>query len=224
MKTQNNNLRFWVGYGKYLFLFAATIFAILSLSLNFDLKWIMIGVGVGFASYLGLSQSRTIRLVWSLIIFAIFVLFSRVVITIDGYSTHLVGIFFALVGDAIVFCNANKWSLRLKLHRKKDYNLERRMAWCSVSLVVICVLFGVEVSQKRDFDFAKERFVKVKSSEKEYYKDKTYFVITTTDGRVFGIQPSEYPEIRNIHSESEVRVLLHGHNVYGNLVRLEIKN
>lgn len=229
-------LRFWTAYGKSVFLLLALIFASWVASQNYEnylLFWI--GIAGGIITFLRLPyayneiKSFELRLAWAFINFALFVSVSSA-LTFEwkqGVFIQSIGITAAAAVCMSVYCYCAQIGALLKLD-KNFYSVRTPngiIGW----MIFYCVFLSITVFQENekaiDKNFEKVEFVGVKKWDKEIYDGNTYYVVTTEDGKVFGVKPSDFPEIRNIHSGTQIRVIIDtNYNIYNNYSRLEIKN
>lgn len=229
-------LRFWTAYGKSVFLLLAAIFAGWmgnSTYENILLFWI--GIGCEIITFFRLPYAYNeiknieLRLAWAFIIFGLFTYISSA-LAVDvhpGFTCYSLGVLVAAIVCTAAYCYCSHINALLKLD--KNFNL----AYAPNGMLGWLIFFGLSFSffvfteneALVDLDFKKVEFVGVKKWDKEIYDGNTYYVVTTEDGKVFGVKPSKHPEIRNIHSGTKVKVLIdRTYTVYNNYSRLEIKN
>ena len=68
------------------------------------------------------------------------------------------------------------------------------------AFIVACFSFGdyiKENEKKLSEEYARSEFIEIEKIEKEIYGGNTYFMVTTEEGEIIGVDALKYPEIRH---------------------------
>ena len=174
------------------------------------------------------------RLIWSFFSFGLFGWVSSVFVchTSEGLTYYSLAILIGCIVFILLYSFIPLFSFYLKYNDVKtnvdfmgDYH---RCNGVIGNLVLLTIIFFITVvddrARKENFYFAKEQFVPVKFITKEIKKGNTFYVLEAK-GKLFGLTPYEYPEVRNIHPGSKVKVLFGStFNGLTSVDKIEIKN
>ena len=92
-----------------------------------------------------------------------------------------------------------------------------------VFIVVLAIGFFVDINKDNDAQFEKEQYVEIYSWDKEVHRNSTVYLVTNPKG-TFAIPPSKYPEIRDINSNTKIKILKTNEGGLYNYSRLNIQN
>lgn len=93
-------------------------------------------------------------------------------------------------------------------------------------LITCLISYSIrEVNRRNDELFAKTEYVRVISWDKETIQGNTFYIVKLP-GKTIAVNPQEYPQIRNINSKTQIRVLtgFTSNNYFHEIKRMEIKN
>ncbi len=187
-------------------------------------------------------SDKLVRLFWAFVNFSLIVatckLFAFEAVD-NGYPNPIydVGALISLFATLILYVKLIPWlSNKIKLINKdhgyeidicgKERYTKENGPWLSMIIsLILCLTLNIKsVAEKSDYLFEQESFVKVISWDKETINRTTHYIVKTENG-IFAISPYEYPEIRNINSNTKIKVLKRGKwNGMDNFIHLEIKN
>lgn len=226
---------FWKRNGKYVFFGLAALFCIIAIFVAYPLSWesLLFGGIVSVLMFFRLKyanldiESVWIRLAWAAINFGIFVLIMHM---IPNY-----GLAVALLANIILYSCSSYLSFLLGLTIENSgytffgFERETRFNGFVLSLLINTILLGIYVKSidemNTDEEFKKTAFVSVISWNNETINGNTYYIVKIP-GKIIGINPKTYPEIRYINKNTKIKVLTDGHKINGlpEIKRLEIKN
>ena len=184
-------------------------------------------------AYIPITDVRA-RLIWSFFSFGLFGWVSSVFVchTSEGLTYYSLAILIGCIVFILLYSFIPLFSFYLKYNDVKtnvdfmgDYH---RCNGVIGNLVLLTIIFFITVvddrARKENFYFAKEQFVPVKFITKEIKKGNTFYILEAK-GKLFGLTPYEYPEVRNIHPGSKVKVLFGStFNGLTSVDKIEIKN
>ena len=145
------------------------------------------------------------------------------------------GLAVALLANVILYSCSSYLSFLLGLTIENsgytffDFERETRFNGFVLSLLINTILLGIYVKSidemNTEEEFKKTAFVSVISWDKETINGNTYYIVKIP-GKIIGINPKTYPEIRYINKNTKIKVLTDGHKINGlpEIKRLEIKN
>lgn len=177
-------------------------------------------------------DSMIVRIGWGLISFSLFIITASLLLLEEPYGNVYI---LSIIGGAAVwilvyvFCPAI--SYRLKLNDRKMgyslYNGKHKYNGCYLFTILAAIYFVLIVwksaEQKTDYQFSQEKWQTVQEWHTEIMNGNTYYIVKYSKGRV-GINPQEYPEIRDICEKTKIKCLTSGDKSLFTVVRLEIKN
>lgn len=228
---------FWKKNGKYVFFGLAALFCIIAILVAQPWSWetLIFGGIVSVLMFFRLKyanldiESVWIRLAWAAINFGIFVLIMHMI------PNHILGLAVALLANVILYSCSSYLSFLLGLTIVSSgctffgFEGETRFNGFMSSLLINTILLGIYVKSidemNTDEEFKKTAFVSVISWDKETINGNTYYIVKIP-GKIIGINPKTYPEIRYINKNTKIKVLTDGHKINGlpEIKRLEIKN
>lgn len=227
---------FWKRNGKYVFFGLAALFCIIAIFAAYPLSWesLLFGGIVSVLMFFRLKyanlniESVWIRLAWAAINFGIFVLIMHMI------PNHIHGLIVALLANIIIYSCSSYLSFLLGLTDISygfafGFEGNTRFNGFILSLLINTILLGIYVKSidemNTDEEFKKTAFVSVISWDKETINGNTYYIVKIP-GKIIGINPKTYPEIRYINKNTKIKVLTDGHKINGlpEIKRLEIKN
>lgn len=177
-----------------------------------------------------LNASEFVSVGWTCIIFTVFTAICKFCeIDVFGVNIYFGGFVLSLFIMPLLICFIPKISLATKL-AQRNYLNHSIWPWAFLPILlwsISCMIgLGVEDSAGKDALFTQEKFVPVKSWTVEVDRGSTVYIVTIPQGKI-AVYPSHNPEIRDINSKTQVRVLLSNSGTkygVGTPCRLEIKN
>lgn len=161
------------------------------------------------------------------IIFALFHILTKILsVTEAGIVTYLWGYTAATLVCSLIYMFSPYLVYKIGLSKEKT------SAHTYLSLLVIlvcCTIFSSiysikENSKVKDVKFAKIPFVSVYKWSIETHNGETCYIITCPKG-TFSVSPYKYPQIRDIHSKTQVKIMTtYQYKGLMQYDRLEIKN
>lgn len=177
-----------------------------------------------------------VRLGWSLINFSVFVgLSSTIVFYKDNFLFHFGGILISLFVCPILYSYIPIISFYLKLNNERhghDFHSYGQTSGNGLFgqfvmyLAIFCCLAFYESGQHDEYLFSKMNYIKIDKWEKEIIEGQTHYVIMF-DNKAIVVSPLKYPEVRNINSNTKIKILLHNNvnpNGFLQINMLDIKN
>lgn len=178
--------------------------------------------------------STLVKIGWAGIMHAVFMVITNVLQTGEPVL-YAQGSLAALFACVLLYVYTPKISYHLGLNgekkgyeaffsdRKTEYN-----GYLGISFLYLAIVIAIVINdsgRKTDFDFAREEFVKVTNWQIENRHGNTYYIVTCPKGRVI-ISPYDHPEIRDISSDTEIKVLTEKSVYPGlqNVKKIEIRN
>jgi len=229
---KNNKIVFLI-FGIVLAVFASVFFWCNSLVFWLSLAgafivFILLGISNIFIS------SALVKIGWAGIMHAVFMVITNV-LQIGNPVTYALGSLTALFACAFTYIFIPKISYHLGLNKEKEgyepFVFDRKTEYngcLGISFLYIVIVFAIMINdsgRKTDFDFAREEFIKVTNWQIENRHGNTYYIVTCPKGRVI-ISPYDHPEIRDISSDTEIKVLTEKSVYPGlqNVKKIEIRN
>ena len=232
--------KIWKDHGEYIFCGLAVLFCLICVWTAWpdNIFPALTGIFISALMFIRLQfanveiESVWVRLGWSLINFGMYVLFLHVI------PIFLIALAVALIFNIVLYCCIPYVSYLLKLNYVKhrlslSSGKHTRFNGYEASLLVNMIIFIIfaintmnkEMEEKEDILFAKTEYVRVISWDKEIIDGNTIYVVKIP-GKILGISPIKYPKIRDINSNTQLRVLT-GFTLstgFSEIKRLEIKN
>lgn len=177
--------------------------------------------------------SAFVRIGWSCIIHALLTVIMNLLQT-GTPPDHTFGCIASLFVCAVLYSFIPIISYYMKLNDKKEgrdlHTLQITKNNGSIGItilymIVFIIILIADINAKTDYDFGKEDFVKVSKWEIENHHGNTYYIVTCSKGRII-ISPNEYPEIRDINANTQIKVLTDISAYQGllGIKKIEIKN
>jgi hypothetical protein len=209
-------------------------------------NWLNLCLGIVISStvYLRLLyanieiENKLIRLGWAFINLALFIFICKIcAIESDktGETTYVFGLFASIFTNTILYVYIPLLSYKMKLIDNvhgwkidwKGNTVETKTNSDTVSIMLSIILavigFCCEVKHDNDLLFDKEPYVSVYSWDKEVHDRHIVYIVSTEKGR-FAISPQKYPDIRDINSNTKIKILTTGTGGLYSYYRLDIKN
>lgn len=203
-------------------MFVFTIAAIIAISSILLLRW--------FFRIERMDCSKLVLIGWGCIIFTVFTLLCKLCeAEVCGVCVYVSGFTLNLCVIPVLICYIPKISVSAKLVSIGIHGYDI-FPWAILPIMIVGVLCGigaaVEIDTRDDALFAKEEFVPVKSWTIEVNKGRTVYIVTIPQGKI-AVYPWNTPEIRDINSKTQVRVLLSSIETGSGIntpTRIEIRN
>lgn len=224
--------KFWRAYGRYVFCGLSLVIAVvvgIFMFCNWCVFWLSLAVSATLLIRLPLSNAKIednfINVGWSSINFALYTAscyFCCIHTAVIDYYT--LGIVVAIIPCSLIYHYAPR--LSNYMGNVKYYGHNDTELGFVIFLVATIINSCIEIKFRNDKLFEQEPYVKVLNWHTEIYQGYTTYVVSTPKGTI-GIQPCNYPQIREINPNTRIRVLLEGgtHPLgTANYCRLEIKN
>ncbi len=214
-------LRIWKKFGKYIF----GALALLALSVSVLLTEYTLSLSLYYVAGISASimflqlkianipiNNWLVRLGWSLWDATLIIIISSFLeLEYEGVKCFALGFFVSAFASSILYSMLIPW-LSYKIGFIKSRTGCFNEKWNGVFVrwtlffIIIAVEMGVTKKLANEREFAKECFVPITSWETEIHNGNTMYIIECSKG-TFGVYPCEYPEVRQIHSGSMIKVL-----------------
>lgn len=195
----------------------------------------VLGIIAAFIIFISLKaanvmiMSTSVRGGWAGIMLSVFMISSSLFTLTNLITVHSVGLLIAIFLCSLTFVFIPKISALLKLRDADgeviESNCNGGIGTIFLFIVVFCINAVEENGRFEDALFEKTPFVKVTDWWRENYRGDTYYIVRCSKG-TFAIDPIRHPEIRDITSKTQIKVL--GGSMLGGTLntpeKIEIKN
>lgn len=234
---------FWSRFGKYVFAAMGLLFAVVagiccwSTGLIFALG--LIASLIVFFCFLYANvpiETVSVRLGWAMISLAVFLTTTSLLTYNKIIPLHYFGLFAAVFVQSLLYSSIPLISYKLKLNDQKEgtsffslktTNSNGMFGQFCLYMLILVIVGSHEKSELDDIKFEQEIFIPITKWEKEMHNGSTFYIISCPKGK-FAISPLKYPEIRDINSQTKVKILVdeYGYVQEGllNIKKIEIKN
>ena len=183
-------------------------------------------------------DNKFIRLGWAFINLALFIFTCKICAfesVKTGTTTYVFGLFATIFTNTILYMYIPLLSYKMKLidnicgwerdWRGNTVETKTNSDFISFMLSIVLATIGLCIEAKHDNDllFEKEPYVSVYSWDKEIHDRHEVYIVNTVKGS-FAISPEKYPEIRDVNSNTKIKILTTGTGSLYGYYRLEIKN
>lgn len=224
----------WAQIGRYVFFGCAFALAVLAYCLtDCPFRINLIALAVSWITYFRLPYadnyiySPPVRLGWGCVEYALVMTLCHCLCWHwEEMDSYIIGIAAAIFVSQALY----GWIIPI-VSKALGFRHEREYSTSGIAFIVYLIMLAATVCyehwQQNNILFEQEEFVPVTSWQSEVINGTTHYIVKCSKGR-FAISVTEFPQIRDVNSKTQIRVLKEKGGVKRNgaddYCRLEIKN